>query len=121
MPTPSRDVVSWKEYVDRLFFEQSKLLDARFASQEKSLDMERIAQAARNLVANEFRGQLADQAQTFMPRAECKSILDSHSSRLDRIEGRAGGSAATTATIIAIVSILIGTVALIAGFWKSAQ
>lgn len=106
--------------LDERYATQTKALDAAFASQQVA--MQTALTAAERAVAtamvaaekatikaetaadkrfeavNEFRGQLADQARTFLPRAEATAVtavlaekIDNLATRIDKAEGRGAG------------------------------
>lgn len=67
---------------------------------------------------NEFRGQLADQAQTFLPRAEGEVRIQRNSERLDelvermsQLEGRGAGNS-EKAAVTRVISLAIATMAI---------
>jgi hypothetical protein len=87
---------------------------ALVAAKEAVLKAETAAERRFEAV-NEFRGQLADQAATFMPRAEAEQRLRSLAEKLDDLKGssRAGASSlygylvAAAGVIFAVVSIVL--------------
>lgn len=67
------------EYDRRVYqrFEDSdKAVQAALQAAEKAVGKAEIAQEKRNETTNEFRGQLADQAATLMPRREAELRLE---------------------------------------------
>lgn len=82
---------------------------------------------------NEFRGQLADQAQTLMPRTEAVALNSSLSaridaslvgldssltdlkSRLDRAEGKSGGYSAGAGALIAGIGVIATLITIVTG------
>lgn len=106
--------------LDERYATQTKAVDAAFASQqlamqtaltaaetavskalesaEKAVNKAEAAANDRFKATNEFRGQLSDQAATFMPRAESMSRheaaaekIDHLATRIDKAEGRGAG------------------------------
>jgi hypothetical protein len=100
-------IASDKRYEQR-FAAQEKAVEAALSAAEKAVNAAliaakeavtkaEVASEKRFDAVNEFRGQLKDQANTLLPRTEfdaTKKLLDSLSSRLDRMEGAL--AAATT-------------------------
>jgi hypothetical protein len=62
---------------------QSALVNAAFASSEKAIEKSEAGQKERDLKANEFRGQLDDQARTFVT----KDTVDRQETDFDRRVG----------------------------------
>jgi chromosome segregation ATPase len=54
---------------------QEKATQSAFVASEKAIDKSEQAQTAYNAKSNEFRGQLDDQAKTFMARSEVNSLV----------------------------------------------
>jgi len=65
---------------------QEKAVKAAFQASEKAIEKAEAAQREYNVRSNEFRGQLADQANTLMPRPETMGLLKAIN---DRIDGQA--------------------------------
>ncbi len=76
---PRGEVVSLREHFERIldeervqrelaFRSQTVLMDQKFESLQRAVDKAEISQDARNVLNNEFRGQLKDQAATFITR-----------------------------------------------------
>ncbi len=91
-----------------------KQINVALTYSERAVDKAEQAQALRNVVANEFRGQLQDQAATFITRNELtvaltsiQSKLDDYGSRLDRTEGNKHGAASVGAVVLAVVAMAI--------------
>ena len=92
-------IISMREYIERVLDERDRLYGAKFIASEVAVSAALIAQktsvdaalvAADRAVAkadianekrfdavNEFRGQLNDQAKTFMPRTETTALIKS--------------------------------------------
>lgn len=60
-----------------------ELTSAAFASSEKAIIKAEEAQRESNAKSNEFRGQLSDQASTFMPRLEAESRINALAEKVD--------------------------------------
>jgi hypothetical protein len=133
-----------RELTNQRFGDQDKAVQAALVSQEKAvaaaLDAAQravikaeIAQEKRNEATNEFRGQLSDQAATLMPRAEAEqrlSALDAKFAQLhkadedkiaelmksrDQTTGRSKGMTAMQQALVAVVLIVGGIYAIVAG------
>jgi hypothetical protein len=64
-----------KEHVDVRFAAAEKAVDAALASSKEAVVKAEKAAEKRFDAANEFRGQLSDQAATFMPRLESEQRM----------------------------------------------
>ena len=62
-----------------------KITAATFASSEKAIDKAEAAQKDKNEMSNEFRGQLRDQADRFMPRLEAESKQNAMDDKIDAL------------------------------------
>ena len=112
-----------------LFSEHEKRWLAGFESHADRVNYAFIAaeKAADRSVAvsNEFRGQLADQASTFLRKEEAQARLNSIearidviASRLDKTEGRSGGVGAVGGILLSILALLIAAAAVAVAVWK---
>jgi hypothetical protein len=119
-----------RRLLDERYATQTKALDAAFAaadkavqtallSAEKAVAKAETAAERRFEAVNEFRGQLADQATTFMPRTEADVRLTAMDEKVSRntediasLQGRAlalaGIGALTGGALVAIISRAIG-------------
>lgn len=86
-------------------------LAAAMASAEKAVQKAEAATEKRFDSVNEFRAQLSDQAQRFLPRTEADAVnrassekIDALQSRMDRLEGRGSGFASSWAILIAAIA-----------------
>lgn len=120
-------------YEDR-FQAQEKAVVAALASAKEAVAKAEIASEKRLDLLNEFRGQLGDQATTFMPRIEAEQRMaafaekfaDSdrrHSDRLsalesrqDRNEGRSKGLDASWGYLIGAVMLVGAVIAIVVVF-----
>ena len=145
-----------QKMLDERYATQTKALDAAFLAQQtavtKALEAQEKSTSAAQAAAeranakaetaaekrfdlmNEFRGQLSDQASTFMPRAEAEALaarlaerlqdlndrntehIQGLTDRMNRSEGSSTGAKDNRAAFIAaaalVVSVLIGAIAL---------
>lgn len=109
--------------VGAAFAAQEKAINAALAAASTAVNKAEIAAEKRFEGVNEFRGQLADQQRTFMPRQEADSEfralrdkLDGLTQRLDRSEGRSSGVQASTATLVTIILVAVAVMGLIIRF-----
>lgn len=136
---PGWTVDTLKAMLDERHQAQTKFTDTAFATQQKAMETafaaaDKAVQAAllsaekavakaegaaekRFEATNEFRGQLADQAATFLPRTEAEAIqlrnterIDDIKSLLDSMGGDDQGKQRTVAMMIAASSVLIALV-----------
>lgn len=120
------DSVSLREHILALLVEMDRRFDAAMAAQDKAVQIAMVASEKAVVKAetaaerrfesvNEFRGQLADQAATFMPRAEAEQRLSALGEKIDDLKGssKAGASAlwgwiaSGAVLVVAIVALLI--------------
>lgn len=112
-------------HLERLINEQSKYSDERFRAADKAVEAALLAAekavnkaetaAARRFEAvNEFRGQLADQAATLMPRNEAETRINAMSeklndlsARVDKSAGAARGGQLAIGYVITAVTVVI--------------
>lgn len=106
--------------VNEKFGDTSTALNAALTAAEKAVIKAEVSTEKRFEAVNEFRGQLADQARTLMPRAEAEARIDSIqklvddlSSKSDVSEGRVRGNAATYGLLIAVITVIIAVVTVI--------
>lgn len=76
-----------KEYFERRFEDSQLRLDAAKRSTERAEDQASATRQYTEAKNNEFRGQLADQAATFMPRTEADSRNQGLQRQLDEQRG----------------------------------
>jgi hypothetical protein len=69
---------------------KAKAVDAAFAAAEKAVAKAEEAQGRVNIAQNEFRGQLADQASTLMPRKEVEALLAEQTRQVSEIRDALG-------------------------------
>ncbi len=115
-----------KEHYDSRFDAQEKAVMAALAAAEKAVIKAETAAERRFESVNEFRGQLTDQAATFMPRLEAEqrigqlaekveglikanaATFTSMGTRLDLAQGRSSGLAAGWGFLVAGIGALVG-------------
>lgn len=123
------DSVTWREYIDERFksvaerFEgqekavaaalaaQEKAVAAALVAAEKAVSKAELASEKRFESVNEFRAALADQARTFLPRAEFEAA---HASLVDKVEALQKLIWIGTGVVLA-VQFLIGIMLV---FWR---
>jgi hypothetical protein len=114
-----------KEYVEARLDANRTAVDAAFRSAEKALDKAEAAAEKRFESINEFRGQLSDQARSFLPRGEYEvnhaalhekldTGLRDLSKRIDMlseakatVEGKAVGHTELWAWIVGAIGVVI--------------
>lgn len=93
------------------------------ASADKAVSKAEVAAEKRFEAVNEFRGQLNDQAGTFMTRVEADAIqqrnterIQDLTDRLNRADGQRSGSASTLAVGFTAATIVITVVIFVVNF-----
>lgn len=126
MPQDDPDAVSLREHITALLAEMNLRFDAAISAQDKAVQIAMVASEKAVVKAeiaaekrfesvNEFRGQLADQASTFMPRAEAEQRLSALAEKIDDLKGssRAGANAlwgyfaAAAGLAVAIIALVL--------------
>jgi len=111
------DEVSLREHIETLLAEKDLRYQQRFDANgaaisaallaaEKAVTKAEAATERRFEAVNEFRGTLSDQAKAFVQRVELDPIsqrLADLASRVDRMEGKSTGSAASWSVIVAAI------------------
>lgn len=94
---------------------------AALAAAQAAVDKAETAASKRFDSTNEFRGQLADQAATFMPRevadqqfAQVREQISALTTRMDQETGRAAGVGATIGYLLAAATLVISLVVVFA-------
>ena len=85
-------------YFERVIAESNASVRSALDAAEKAVGKAEVAQQLHNAMANEFRGQLSDQAATFMPRSEFESqhtallrvVADLKDAMIERIDSKTG-------------------------------
>jgi hypothetical protein len=120
------EAVSLREHLTALLNEMNLRFDAAISAQDKAVQIAMIASEKAVVKAeiaaekrfeavNEFRGQLADQATTFMPRIEAEQRMLQLSDKIDDLKGsnRAGANAlwgyiaAAAAIAVAVIALIL--------------
>jgi len=121
----SVDEVSLREYVDVRFLAQEKAVAAALAAQEKAVAAA-LAAADRAVAKaetaaerrfesqNEFRGTLADQARTFMPRSEAEQAMKGLSDKIENLTLRVNSRDDRGRGMGDIIGWIVGGVGLVA-------
>ena len=106
--------------VNEKFGDTSTALNAALTAAEKAVIKAEVSTEKRFEAVNEFRGQLADQARTLMPRAEAEAriesiqkLVDDLSSKSDKDEGRLRGNTATYGFLVAAIGAIIAIITVI--------
>lgn len=107
------------QYAQR-FQAQEKAVDYALGAADRAVSKAELATEKRFEGVNEFRGQLADQARTLMPRAETELQLVTLGRRLSAVEltlseggARKEGADATVAFVVAGLTTIIAAVAVV--------
>jgi hypothetical protein len=110
-----------KRYEERFVSQDDAVKTALISAKEATAKFE-AANEKRFEGVNEFRATLSDQAATFISRTEVdqqvKALddkIDLVTGRMDRLEGRTGGSSATWAYAIAAIGVAGTIVGIIGG------
>lgn len=103
-----------KEYVESLRADDQKAVQAALQAAKEAVLKAEVATEKRFASVNEFRGQLADQTNTLMPRQEYtvqhKALEDKITELTDRVnrtEGQSAGSQITKGNLIAGISVAV--------------
>ncbi len=98
---------------------QEKAVAAALSAAERAVNKAEAAAEKRADAANEFRGQLSDQAARLMPRAEAEQRIqtvadkiDVLAARVDKTEGRSGGVGVGWGYLAAAIGVIAGLVAI---------
>lgn len=122
---PDADSVSLREHITVLLAEMDRRFAAGLAAQDKAVQIAMVASEKAVVKAevaaekrfeavNEFRGQLADQAATFMPRAEAEQRLAALAEKVDDVKGSSkAGALALWGYLVGGVGVVAAVVALL--------
>jgi hypothetical protein len=125
MPEQDPESISLREHIMALLAEMDRRFDAAIAAQDKAVQIAMIASEKAVVKAeiaaekrfesvNEFRGQLADQAATFMPRAEAEQRMSALGEKLDDLKGSSRAGAHTLwGYLVGAVGVVAAIVALV--------
>lgn len=104
------------------FEAQALAVNAALTAAKEAVNKAEVAAEKRFDAANEFRGQLSDQAATFMPRLESEQRMGELErrlievgSRLDTMTGRSSGFTDGYGYVVGIVGTLIAVAAIAVG------
>lgn len=96
------NIESLKEYIDRRFEDSDKAVQAALQAAKEAVGKAEVATEKRFDAVNEFRQQLSDQTNTFIPRleydAQHKNLDDKLAALTDRINTNQGAIQGSTAT-----------------------
>jgi len=113
--------------VESALIQADKAVQAALLAAEKAVNKAETAAERRFESVNEFRAQLADQAQTFMPRAEAEARInavslrvnantdkiDSLAARINNQEGNKKGGQQTIGYFVVAATVAMGIIGLI--------
>jgi Flp pilus assembly protein TadB len=107
-----------KVAIDAAFAAQKEAVNAALAAADRAVSKAEIASEKRFDNVNEFRGTLADQQRTLMPRAEAELLFKTLSDKIDILtqesKGNSGqriGSHETAGNFFAVGAIIVAIVA----------
>ena len=103
-----------KEHMNQRFTDNDKAVQAALLSAKEAVLKAEVASEKRFESVNEFRGQLADQSATLMPRAEANTKFDSMNEKLTDITNRLNISQGASKGLQAGWGYLVGAVGLAA-------
>lgn len=124
-----RQVSGWtvdtlKEYIEQRFTDQDKAVQAALLAAKEAVLKAETASEKRFESVNEFRGQLADQTATLIPRAEADTRFSALgekvsdlTDRINKTDGAKVGSEVTIGKIyaaIGVVGAVLGIIVLLA-------
>lgn len=90
---------------------QKEAVAAALLAADRAVSKAELATEKRFEATNEFRSQLADQAQTFMPRAEAEIRLSSLSEKIDDQRGtRREGTAEVWKSMLSVAALVVSIV-----------
>ncbi len=118
MPDDSPQRVPIKEHFEAVLAEKDKGYSQRFDAQEKAVTAAltaakeavvkaEIAAEKRFDSVNEFRGQLSDQARTFMPRPECEKEFESLRDKIKNVTQACVCAIFLAISIITVVLLIL--------------
>lgn len=109
-----------KEYVERRFTDQDKAVQAALLAAKEAVLKAENATEKRFEATNEFRQQLSDQTNTFIPRneydAQHQALVDKVATLTDRMNQDKGGeiSMAKIYAAIGAVGVVLGIIVMLA-------
>ncbi len=81
-------LVAFQSAVDARFVATTAAQQSALESAKEAILTARTANEKRFDSVNEFRGQMADQARTFMPRGEANAMIQSNQDKIDALDKR---------------------------------
>lgn len=96
-----------KEHFDQRFSDQDRAVTAALEAAKEATTKAENAADKRFDAANEFRGQLADQASHFMPRTEAEQRLGVLEAAYSRQTGKEDGIGRFGVVLISLGSLLV--------------
>ena len=94
---------------------QEKAVAAALQAAKEAVTKAEIAAEKRFDAVNEFRGQLSDQARTFMPRSESELQINALNEKIDNIQGLLGSLGGRSEGVHAAVGYVVGAVGALVG------
>ena len=94
---------------------QEKAVAAALQAAKEAVTKAEIAAEKRFDAVNEFRGQLSDQARSFMPRAESELQITALNEKIENIQGLLGSLGGRSEGISAAVGYIVGAVGALVG------
>lgn len=92
---------------------QEKAVAAALQAAKEAVTKAEIAAEKRFDAVNEFRGQLADQARGFMPRAESELVTQAQNEKIDNIQGLLGSLGGRSEGVSAAMGYMVGAVGMV--------
>ena len=127
---PANPGIPQRDYIDmrlaemdlrhqQRFDAQTRALDSAFVAAKEAVSKAEVAAEKRFDSVNEFRGQLGDQAKTFMPRIEAEQRISAIVEKMDllrfsseRIVGKSEGLGSVWSYVFSIISLAVAIVAM---------
>lgn len=112
-----------KEYTEQRFTDQDKAVQAALQAAKEAVIKAETATEKRFEATNEFRGQLADQTATLLPRSEYDSNhkaledkIDALTDRMNRNDGKSSGLNAGWGYIVGAIGLAATIIGIILAF-----
>jgi hypothetical protein len=109
-----------KEHMEQRFRDSDRAVQAALLAAKEAVLKAETATEKRFEATNEFRGQLADQTATLIPRAEASTRFDALSEklsdvndRLNKIDGVQQGAALTAGRVYAAIGAAVAIIGLV--------
>lgn len=125
MPDVDPENISLREHIMTLLGEMDRRIEGALAAQDKAVQIAMVASEKAVVKAeiaaekrfesvNEFRGQLSDQAATFMPRAEAEQRMGALAEKITDLTGSSrAGANALWGYLVGAFGIIVGVAAFI--------